>query len=1006
MTGKKLLLWLFGLVLTATVIMALNYQWLARTLLNQALEPHQIELLSLNFKLTDLKTISVDELQLENQGNQLTLTDLTITLPVPLYRFSEAQLGNTKVRLTRLDLDLAKLPETLLSSPGTDVTQAQWLSSKPWPPLPSVHVQETWVNLAGLPLRLENLKLHQHHTAPLQDKHRQPSVTRDRIDFSGVLYPAYLSPSQQLQQEPLVRVNGKLSRSGLQLDVQSPLPVWSQTLQSVSLQPLLNKLLPAKGNATDDLLMQLQLSGDADIRLKYAFNGKSELLGQINAFAASAPANLVANQFFGGPSKGEMPVSEPLTVNADSLGFSLTTESSQPLQLTLSPASLKVSNIYTLLPLMASDLQPLATALNWHKDTALLLSWQQPIQISHAQVSDKAADEAGDQVVDGASDKHNTVFNVASSGALTLSSNAQQLSLNRFMFACADVCSLNTDWQLGLELNTVGWPLELREQASVSAKSPETWTLHGARLTGDGHLGFTYSPKDVPGQYTDKPPSGLLSAKLDFLAEQIDADYGQSHQHLSVTEPHLKTELTLGLDGDKLSVHRPALVATTPQLVFSSRGEQISGAVNLNVNLEQLALWKSPIEQPTQTGIVKLTAKALQVERQSEQWNLPLISMEQSLQWQASNDSSGQLTTREQWQLGALTLTSDHQLKSLDKEQWQLTGRWHNQSLLPTLEQMLAATLPAEMWKQYRPRELTLNGMLETHLFAQANFTLPFLNAPLIPPETLPNGETSANNITLHQWQLDLTPNLKITKATKGAVNADNASASAQCFLSSASGSVSCQQLAVTIKTFNPGLPITDIKLDGNVEFDTLGDGGELNIKGQGKLLGGEFLLPQFELSRNNISKAYLVLQGLSLPQLLALQPLQGVTATGIFDGVLPARIEDGKVSVSGGRLAARAPGGLIAVTDNPTVLSLRQSQPHLDFAFNALELLEYSTLARTFDMQPGGEAELKVQIKGRSPGIERPIEFNYNHEENLLQLLQSLQIGNTLQQQLQDSLE
>jgi len=134
------------------------------------------------------------------------------------------------------------------------------------------------------------------------------------------------------------------------------------------------------------------------------------------------------------------------------------------------------------------------------------------------------------------------------------------------------------------------------------------------------------------------------------------------------------------------------------------------------------------------------------------------------------------------------------------------------------------------------------------------------------------------------------------------------------------------------------------------------------------------------------------LLQGMNLEEVLRIQPQIGIYADGIFDGVLPVDLVDGKVSISGGQLAARAPGGLIAISGNPAVDQMRQSQPYLDFVFSALEHLEYSQLSSSFDMDQTGDANL--------------IHLNYSHEENMLQLFRSLQIGNDLQDRIEKSVK
>lgn len=217
-----------------------------------------------------------------------------------------------------------------------------------------------------------------------------------------------------------------------------------------------------------------------------------------------------------------------------------------------------------------------------------------------------------------------------------------------------------------------------------------------------------------------------------------------------------------------------------------------------------------------------------------------------------------------------------------------------------------------------------------------------------------------------------------------------------------------CDKLSWSLAHFQPGIILSDVSGQGTLALQSADDGTlsefDIDLTSRGKLLEGEFLLPLFKLNLKQPSHAYLVLTGLSLEELLALQPVEGIKADGLFDGVLPVDMRGGKVSVSGGRLAARAPGGLIEVSNNPAVDELVASQPHLALVFDALKHLEYSSLAGSFDMSDNGDALINVEVKGKSEGIERPIHLNYSHEENLLQLIRSLTIGDKLQSHIEQS--
>lgn len=378
--------------------------------------------------------------------------------------------------------------------------------------------------------------------------------------------------------------------------------------------------------------------------------------------------------------------------------------------------------------------------------------------------------------------------------------------------------------------------------------------------------------------------------------------------------------------------------------------------------------------------------------------NLGYGSFSQTIDWQ-----DNRLVSEENWQLDNIPLHSRHDFmpiwpkRAKDPLGYRLNSRWTLDTDLADIKALAAKNLPL-------PPELVLRG--ETHMIA--DLKLEGLGRAL-------------------QLQLDFNPLLSDLSGSISQLPFDGANLSALCRLTlakeakaPAEAELNCQQLKASVQAFNPGVLLTNLGLEGQLSLTPELDSNQstqakllpgfrdadIQVRGQGELLKGQMLLPSFRLRLNAPSNAYLVLQGLSLEELLAIQPQEGIYADGIFDGVLPVFITDGQVSVKGGRLAARAPGGLIKVGNNPAVAQMRAGQPYLDFAFSTLEHLQYSTLASTYDMAPDGEAWLKVEVKGKAEGIERPIHLNYSHEENMLQLLRSLTIGDKLQTQIEASMQ
>lgn len=665
------------------------------------------------------------------------------------------------------------------------------------------------------------------------------------------------------------------------------------------------------------------------------------------------------------------------------------------------------------------------TANRPDKGSALELDWSAPVTVK----MHKGVPTGQQATAQAYAKSQRTALQVSSPGKFRFSLGPQQLSLAKPTLSCVagsqspgQNCSLKSDYRLTLNSKGVHWPISTITNATTNQQprdikhSIKTGT---GELTASGSLDAAFSigshqstgtneVKTTESKSTPEPATAFINLATDLTASSA---WVSVDKQLTLSKPALTFKTQLGVAGDKLSLNRPQLTLSLPEFEWGDNNIKLLSGGQVELQASQWASWLPLNKQPNQALAVhlKLDHSGLLIadtnpegktksspQPDFEHWQIPAISLMQQLNWHGSKaNKSAELRSTERWMLGAVSLSSQHQLTQAlpppkpstqqpTPTHWLLQGQWRTQTLMPTLEELAANSLPPNLWHQLRPRDLSVSGLAD--IKAEPKITFAVEQAQL----------------SVKSWQLALTPEISISLGQWQQMLLSGGKLSGHCQASSRALDLDCQDVNITLKEFNPGLPIEQVQLAGTATPTQ----GQFNIQGRGELLGGEFLLPEFVFDPHGTSSAYLVLQGLSLPDLLALQPLEGVTATGIFDGVLPAKIKQGKVSVSGGRLAARAPGGLIAVTDNPTVVSLRQSQPHLDFAFNALEHLQYSTLASTFDMQASGEARLKVQIKGRTPGITRPIEFNYNHQENLLQLLQSLQIGNTLQQQLQDSLE
>ncbi|MCE9778520.1 YdbH domain-containing protein [Shewanella algae] len=573
-----------------------------------------------------------------------------------------------------------------------------------------------------------------------------------------------------------------------------------------------------------------------------------------------------------------------------------------------------------------------------------------------------------------------------------------QLSLNQLPLEQA-----STDWRLeaslpsGFRWQSAAAELQLNEGASMalSGKLALEPTSEGQQLDFSLAANPGFSTGAIQAGIEDKSIQ-LSGFKLSLLAP-LSGSFNQGKLKLSL--PAVSSQLgelqaksgPLALSIAQTSLLSPGLSRTLDASLNQKRHLPLLSqllderfASRLNLAFDGLNL--------SQTRHTKLGP------RTETLLNLGYGSFSQTIDWQ-----DNRLISEENWQLDNIPLHSRHDFmpiwpkRAKDPLGYRLNSRWTLDTDLADIKALAAKNLPL-------PPELELRG--ETHMIA--DLKLEGLGRAL-------------------QLQLDFNPLLSDLSGSISQLPFDGANLSALCRLTldketkaPAEAELNCQQLKASVQAFNPGVLLTNLGLEGQLSLTPELDSNQstqakllpgfrdadIQVRGQGELLKGQMLLPSFRLRLNAPSNAYLVLQGLSLEELLAIQPQEGIYADGIFDGVLPVFITDGQVSVKGGRLAARAPGGLIKVGNNPAVAQMRAGQPYLDFAFSTLEHLQYSTLASTYDMAPDGEAWLKVEVKGKAEGIERPIHLNYSHEENMLQLLRSLTIGDKLQTQIEASMQ
>jgi len=201
------------------------------------------------------------------------------------------------------------------------------------------------------------------------------------------------------------------------------------------------------------------------------------------------------------------------------------------------------------------------------------------------------------------------------------------------------------------------------------------------------------------------------------------------------------------------------------------------------------------------------------------------------------------------------------------------------------------------------------------------------------------------------------------------------------------------------VQSINPGIEV----FDGEVEFALRGGSLLAVTGGEWPFMGGRLILDSVDLNLGVSEERRYVfrIEGLEAAQFVQQMELGNISATGIFDGVVPIVFDaQGNGRIEGGALDSRAPGGNVSYVGELTYEDLT---PIANFAFDALRSLNYRTMTVRMDGALTGEIVTRVRFDGVSQGegaksnfITRriaslPLRFNVNVRAPFYQLITSI---------------
>ncbi len=203
---------------------------------------------------------------------------------------------------------------------------------------------------------------------------------------------------------------------------------------------------------------------------------------------------------------------------------------------------------------------------------------------------------------------------------------------------------------------------------------------------------------------------------------------------------------------------------------------------------------------------------------------------------------------------------------------------------------------------------------------------------------------------------------------------------------------------AVSAARLDVGVPITDIH--GALRWQADG----LWLSGlTAQVLDGHIALSPMALNAKPSGEAHF--SDIALAKLLSYANVEGLTGSGSLKGRLPFVYDQG-LSVKNGR--AESQDGWISYQAGEQLAATGKANISLGLTLGLLSDLRYDKLSADISMARTGEAVISSHLQGRAPvkGKLHPVNFNYHHQENLLQLLASLRFAHDLTERLPASLQ
>ncbi len=213
---------------------------------------------------------------------------------------------------------------------------------------------------------------------------------------------------------------------------------------------------------------------------------------------------------------------------------------------------------------------------------------------------------------------------------------------------------------------------------------------------------------------------------------------------------------------------------------------------------------------------------------------------------------------------------------------------------------------------------------------------------------------------------------------------------------------------SIDIESVKHTLPITNISGKFTVT-NLLQDYAAIQLHDlKAGFLQGEVRIKRLTSRLNPLQgSSILSFTNLPLNNVLALEQQPSLSGSGKLMGKLPFRFNSKDFWVDDGQISAMDTG-YIRYHANDSVKAFATDNAGLGIALKVLEDFHYDKLDIKMTYTPDGQLTLNNHLSGSNPAWQQghPIDFSINLEENLLQLLKTLQFSDNLSEKIQQNIQ